>query len=271
MDIGVNIAEDFSPEEINFMKFVPPYSRNYDAVLEKIFGNKAGPEAYKFRRDLIEFHDSEVQELSEEKIANNAVNGSQGIVVSTAGVNDDDDDDEGYDIAGNEYPISLHYKKRKNGEDVSCSATVAIDEKKKYTIKDLIIHMMNERILKDVAYIYVKGSEKKQWLSDIISGSKTNINLENLGCPSMKNIGITSCHYHEYRKSNLMYHCAFENVKQLERWIEKKTQMQNPSIGRSLELYYQLEERIEDMKPQDIAYFTKEFILKFAPMKIDRI
>ncbi|KAK0072939.1 hypothetical protein PV325_010506 [Microctonus aethiopoides] len=53
--------------------------------------------------------------------------------------------------------------------------------------------------------------------------------------------------------------------------IAKKIQMQGPSIGRSLELYYQLEERIEDMKPQDIAYLTKDFILKFAPTKIDRI
>ncbi|KAK0077151.1 hypothetical protein PV326_010245 [Microctonus aethiopoides] len=68
-----------------------------------------------------------------------------------------------------------------------------------------------------------------------------------------------------------MYHCALENVKQLKCWIEKKTQMQSPSIRRSLELYYQLEERIEDMKPQDIAYLTKDFILKFAPTKIDRI
>ncbi|KAK0156830.1 hypothetical protein PV328_012244 [Microctonus aethiopoides] len=126
-------------------------------------------------------------------------------------------------------------------------------------------------ILKDVAYIYVKESEKKQWLSDIIRGSKTIINLGNLGGPSMKNIEITSCHYHEYRKSNLIYHCALENVKQLKCWMEKKSQMQNPSIGRSLELYYHLEERIEDMRPQDIAYFTKEFILKFASTKIDRI
>ncbi|KAK0076799.1 hypothetical protein PV326_010533 [Microctonus aethiopoides] len=47
--------------------------------------------------------------------------------------------------------------------------------------------------------------------------------------------------------------------------------VKGPSIGRSLELYYQLEERIEDMKPQDIAYLTKDFILKFAPTKIDRI
>ncbi|KAK0157216.1 hypothetical protein PV328_011736, partial [Microctonus aethiopoides] len=71
--------------------------------------------------------------------------------------------------------------------------------------------------------------------------------------------------------SSILYHCALENVKQLKCWIEKKTQMQSASIDRSLELYYQLEERIEDMKPQDIAYLTKDFILKFAPTKIDRI
>ncbi|KAK0075467.1 hypothetical protein PV325_006842 [Microctonus aethiopoides] len=47
--------------------------------------------------------------------------------------------------------------------------------------------------------------------------------------------------------------------------------MQSSSIGRLLKLYYQLEEIIEDMKPQDIAYLTKDFILKFAPFKIDII
>ncbi|KAK0072296.1 hypothetical protein PV325_011579, partial [Microctonus aethiopoides] len=58
MDIGVNITKDLSLKEIEFLEFVPPHTRNYDAVLEKIFGNKAGPEPYQFRRDLIEFHDS---------------------------------------------------------------------------------------------------------------------------------------------------------------------------------------------------------------------
>ncbi|KAK0160490.1 hypothetical protein PV328_007897 [Microctonus aethiopoides] len=132
--------------------------------------------------------------------------------------------------------------------------------KKCMNYRDIPYEKLNdvlEIILKDVTYIYVKGFEKKQWLSGIIKGSKTIINLENLGCPSMKNIGITSCHYHEYRKSIIMYHCAFENVKQLKCWLEKNTQMQSSSIGRSLELYYQLEKRIEDMKLQDIAYLTK--------------
>ncbi|KAK0071375.1 hypothetical protein PV325_013039, partial [Microctonus aethiopoides] len=144
--------------------FVSPHTRNYDAVLEKICDSAAGPEAYQFRRDLIEFHDSvmqierlredetneynckvcprcecvkksdatiermikkityfarelkmnlqhmnrEVQKLSEEKIADNAVDGSQGIVVS--GVNNDDN--EGYEIVGNEHPMSLHCEKQ---------------------------------------------------------------------------------------------------------------------------------------------------------------
>ncbi|KAK0074936.1 hypothetical protein PV326_012048 [Microctonus aethiopoides] len=45
MDIGVNITKDLFPKEIKFLEFVPPHTRNYDVVLEKIFGNKAGPEA----------------------------------------------------------------------------------------------------------------------------------------------------------------------------------------------------------------------------------
>ncbi|KAK0078370.1 hypothetical protein PV326_009407, partial [Microctonus aethiopoides] len=161
MDIGVNITKNLSPKEIKFLEFVPPHTRNYDAVLEKIFDNKAGPEAYQFRRDLIEFHDSvmrigrlrvdemneynckvcprceyvkksdatiermtkkitylaselkmnlqhmnrEVQELSEEKIANN---GFQDIIVSAAGANDDDD--ESYDITGIRMPNQSIYR-----------------------------------------------------------------------------------------------------------------------------------------------------------------
>ncbi|KAK0157142.1 hypothetical protein PV328_011828, partial [Microctonus aethiopoides] len=166
MDIGVNITKNLSPKKIKFLEFVSPHTRNYDAVLEKICDSAAGPEAYQFRRDLIEFHDSvmqierlredetneynckvcprcecvkksdatiermikkityfarelkmnlqhmnrEVQKLSEEKIADNAVDGSQGIVVSAAGVNNDDN--EGYEIVGNEHPMSLHCEKQ---------------------------------------------------------------------------------------------------------------------------------------------------------------
>lgn len=79
----------------------------------------------------------EMQELSGGKTAKNAVDETQGIA-SVAGVNDG-----GYDVADNDYPISLHYEKQKKEEDVS-GITVAVDEKKIYTMEDLTIYMMNE-------------------------------------------------------------------------------------------------------------------------------
>ncbi|KAK0169561.1 hypothetical protein PV328_011886 [Microctonus aethiopoides] len=36
-------------------------------------------------------------------------------------------------------------------------------------------------------------------------------------------------------------------------------------------MYYQSDGKIEDMKAEDIAYFSKEFILEFASTKIDHI
>ncbi|KAK0073968.1 hypothetical protein PV325_008951 [Microctonus aethiopoides] len=69
----------------------------------------------------------------------------------------------------------------------------------------------------------------------------------------------------------MSFHCAHENVKQLKSWFEEKRKNEEPSIERSLEIYYQLDGRIEDMKAEDIAYFSKEFILKFASNEIDHI
>lgn len=94
-----------------------------------------------FARELkinLQHMNRDVQELSARKIANNAVNGSQGLASAA------DANDKGYDIAGNEYPMSLHYEKQEKGEDVSCCAIIGVDEKKIYTMKDLTIHMMNE-------------------------------------------------------------------------------------------------------------------------------
>ncbi|KAK0177099.1 hypothetical protein PV328_001178 [Microctonus aethiopoides] len=58
MNIGANIIKDLSPKENKFLEFVPPHAHNNDKILIKNFGNRASPEVYQFRRDLIEFHDS---------------------------------------------------------------------------------------------------------------------------------------------------------------------------------------------------------------------
>lgn len=78
---------------------------------------------------------------------------------------------------------------------------------------------------------------------------------------------VTSCHYHEYRKSSVIYHCTFENVEQSKCWIEKKTRMLSPSLGRSLNLYNQLE--TWNLKTSHIQH--EDFILKFSPTRIYKI
>ncbi|KAK0169454.1 hypothetical protein PV328_012027 [Microctonus aethiopoides] len=203
MNIGANIIKDLSPKENKFLEFVPPHVHDYNEILIKNFGNRASPEEYQFRRDLIEFHDSvmrigrlreedmneygrkvcprcecvkksdatiirmmenliycanrlksrlrsmssKVEELPGKKLVNNAINA----------VNNDDDD-EGYDIAGNEYPVGLQHMKQKekeeegnsdtNDQDASISATTAaisdVNEKDIYIMKDLIVYMMEE-------------------------------------------------------------------------------------------------------------------------------
>ncbi|KAK0087024.1 hypothetical protein PV326_005326 [Microctonus aethiopoides] len=57
-NIGAKIVKDLSREEKKFLGFVPPHAHDYDEILIKKFGNRASPEVYQLRRDLIEFHDS---------------------------------------------------------------------------------------------------------------------------------------------------------------------------------------------------------------------
>ncbi|KAK0165640.1 hypothetical protein PV328_004142 [Microctonus aethiopoides] len=129
-----------------------------------------------------------------------------------------------------------------------------------------------EIVLKDVNYIYVKDVEKKEWLYNIIRYTqKKIINIEKLKCPPFKNVSSSDCNYHALRISGLTFHSVHGNVKQLKCWFEEKRKNEKPSIERSLKMYYQLDGRIEDMKAEDIAYFSNEFFLEFAPTKIDHI
>ncbi|KAK0174989.1 hypothetical protein PV327_008775 [Microctonus hyperodae] len=141
-------------------------------------------------------------------------------------------------------------------------AGVAVDSRRRIIVADKDNHRIQFPKNTDAAGAMrnVIGLEERKISGALLFSFRCR--LENLGCSSHKNIEITDCQHHEYRQSSLMYHCAFENVKQSKCWIEKSAQKQNQSIGRSLKLYYQSEERIEDMKLQDIAYFSKEFILK---------
>ncbi|KAK0071112.1 hypothetical protein PV326_001661, partial [Microctonus aethiopoides] len=58
MGSSIDIISDLSREEIEYLKFVPPHTINYDAVLKKNFGIMPPREAFQFHYDLLDFHDS---------------------------------------------------------------------------------------------------------------------------------------------------------------------------------------------------------------------
>ncbi|KAK0159501.1 hypothetical protein PV327_011044 [Microctonus hyperodae] len=58
MEFTPDIINDLSPEEIRFLKFIPPHTLNCDAVVHKNFGIMLGNDVFQFRYDLLNFHDS---------------------------------------------------------------------------------------------------------------------------------------------------------------------------------------------------------------------
>lgn len=70
--------------------------------------------------------------------------------------------------------------------------------------------------------IYVKGTEKKEWLANFFGESTRIVNLEDLDCPSLLKLRkeptssvINTYPHHHYSTSN----CAGENVKLLRAWL----------------------------------------------------
>ena len=71
--------------------------------------------------------------------------------------------------------------------------------------------------------IYVKGLEKKIWLLNLIGGTKEIVDLDSLGCPSLKNLRKSihkdgGCSHHRSSLLTPKWNCASENVKLLKKW-----------------------------------------------------
>ena len=127
-----------------------------------------------------------------------------------------------------------------------------------------------KKIVQDASYLYVKGLEKKEWVERIINYSKPVIDLAELGCPAfrqLQHIGIYHCMYHEHHEPLPRYHCAFENVQLLKKWYVTEC---SSSLSKSLHLYLQLGS-LKQMKAEDIAFLTKDFILIYGSNIIDEV
>lgn len=73
-------------------------------------------------------------------------------------------------------------------------------------------------ILLHACTIYVKGVEKKEWLTSFMGESMRIVNLEDLECPSLMRLREQTpptAYPHHHSKIN----CAGENVKLLRNWV----------------------------------------------------
>ena len=80
-------------------------------------------------------------------------------------------------------------------------------------------------ILQWAQTIYVKGMEKKVWPSNLIGGTKEIVDLDSLGCPSLKNLRKSihkdgGCSNHRSLLLTPKWNCAIKNVKLLKKWYE---------------------------------------------------
>lgn len=74
-------------------------------------------------------------------------------------------------------------------------------------------------ILHKARTIYVKGSEKREWLLAIMGESARIVDLENLECPSLHTLRKKTNHAYAYHSASPKFHCAGENAKLLREWL----------------------------------------------------
>lgn len=73
--------------------------------------------------------------------------------------------------------------------------------------------------LTDAATIYVKGAEKKDWLSHILGESALVVNLETLECPPLRDLRVMFYAEWGYEHDMVEWFSATENARILRDWL----------------------------------------------------
>lgn len=73
--------------------------------------------------------------------------------------------------------------------------------------------------LNNAAIVYVKGAEKKDWLSHILQESALVVNLETLECPPLQNLRMMFYSEWGYDHDKLEWFSATENARMLRDWL----------------------------------------------------
>jgi len=134
-----------------------------------------------------------------------------------------------------------------------------------------VSNIINEKLGGDLEYIYVKGAEKKKWLSDILkSQPATIINLDDLDCPSDEKLyNLPTLRHMNCHTECINYICAAENVNRYKHWFARAFTFR-PSLRKSIMLY-SIVENLADLSAKDIALIPIMAIIKFSAHEIDKV
>lgn len=96
------------------------------------------------------------------------------------------------------------------------------------------IKLVLSTVMYDVQKIYVKGSEKKHWLQNILKDVQI-VDMLDLDCPSLESLKkvskTTNCTHHNILNSN----CSAQNVKLLRDWLLKHRAANPPTEKKRLQ------------------------------------
>ena len=128
--------------------------------------------------------------------------------------------------------------------------------------------------LESAIYVYVKGYEKKKWLSNILKDDKTIIDLIDMDCPAHGKLPTKICqknhvHHLSYHLNLWTLTCALDNVQKLRAWFQT-TWGSVSSLKKSIQLFCHLES-LEKMATEDIANLPERYIFLLAPNSINAV
>lgn len=131
---------------------------------------------------------------------------------------------------------------------------------------DQLEEQLNNRLM-NATYIFVKGIQKKMWLEQNLQLSSTIINLQDIGCPTLKTLRVSTCIFFNYHRHVPNHHCAAENGRQLRMWFLEKFGI-GASFKRSI-ILLQHSHSLNNLDKDDIAVFPPEFLFTYHSKDIE--
>lgn len=123
--------------------------------------------------------------------------------------------------------------------------------------------------LADATYIFVKGEEKKKLLERNLQISTTIIDLQDIGCPTLKNLRVSACIFFNFHRNTPNHHCAAENGRRLRIWFLEKFGY-GPTFKRTITLL-QHSRFLHKLDDDDLAVLPQEFLLTYHSQDIDSV